>query len=231
MSTIPRTQRPLAAPRAAAIAGVLSAVLMAASLILVRLAIPFSGVDVAALLAEPSRRSQLRIAVHLAPFAGIAFLWFIGVFRDRLGQLEERFVATVFLGSGLLFVASLFAASAFSAALVESVATGRINSSNSEALSLARQLTGAFVNVFAIKMAGVFIVSSSTVMLRTAILPRAVAVSGYGFAAVLLLVLTNWPWIALLFPVWILLISASILLSEFRAPAGLSNDPSAPSSR
>jgi len=43
------------------------------------------------------------------PFAGIAFLWFIGVLRDRLGELEDRFFATVFLGSGLLFLAMLFA--------------------------------------------------------------------------------------------------------------------------
>jgi hypothetical protein len=29
------------------------------------------------------------------PFAGIAFLWFIGVLRDRLGEFEDRFFATV----------------------------------------------------------------------------------------------------------------------------------------
>lgn len=33
--------------------------------------------------------------------AGIAFLWFIGVIRDRSGAHEDRFFATVFLGSGL----------------------------------------------------------------------------------------------------------------------------------
>ena len=213
-------QHSLVAPRGAAVAGVLFAVLMAASIVLVRLAIPFAGGDIAPLLAEPSRRTQVRIAVQLAPFAGIAFLWFIGVFRNRLGKLEDQFFATVFLGSGLLFVASLFAAAAFSGALVESVASGRINSSNSDVFYLARQLTGAFQNVFAIKMAGVFIMSSSTVMLRTAVLPRAVAFSGYVCAAVLLLVITSWPWIALLFPAWMLLLSATILLSEFRAPAG-----------
>jgi len=42
--------------------------------------------------------------VALAPFADIAFLWFIGVLRDRLGELEDRFFATVFFGSGLLFL-------------------------------------------------------------------------------------------------------------------------------
>ena len=48
----------------------------------------------------------------MAPFAGIAFLWFIGVLRNRVGALEDQFFSTVFLGSGLLFVASLFASAA-----------------------------------------------------------------------------------------------------------------------
>jgi len=46
------------------------------------------------------------------PFAGIAFLSFIGILRDRLGQLEDRFFTTVFLGSGLLFAAMRFASGA-----------------------------------------------------------------------------------------------------------------------
>ena len=214
MSALAHSPRALAPPRAAAVAGVLFAVLMATSLTLVRLAIPSSRDDVGVLLAEPSRRNAVRVAVQLAPFAGIAFLWFIGVLRNRLGKLEDQFFATVFLGSGLLFVASLFASAAFSGALVEAAAS-HSTTANSDAFYLARQLTGAFLNVFAIKMAGVFIVSTSTIMLRTHILPRAVAISGYGCAAVLLIVITNWPWIALLFPAWMLLISANILILEY----------------
>ena len=53
--------------------------------------------------------------MNLIPFAGIAFLWFIGVLRDRIGEREDRFFATVFLGSGLLFVAMLFVAAAIAA--------------------------------------------------------------------------------------------------------------------
>jgi hypothetical protein len=58
------------------------------------------------------------------PFAGIAFLWFIGVVRDRIGQREDRFFASVFLGSGLLFVAMLFAAAAFAGGLIANAAAG-----------------------------------------------------------------------------------------------------------
>jgi hypothetical protein len=161
----------------------------------------------------------------LAPFAGIAFLWFMGVLRNYLGQLADRFFATVFLGSGLLFVASLFASAACSDALVESAANGRTNPVNSETYYVIRQVVGLFLNVFAIKMAGMFIVATSTIVLRTAVLPRWTAFVGYGCALVLLLVITNWPWIVLLFPLWMMMLSASILSAEFRPKAAPASDP------
>src|SRR5262252_4429559 len=143
-----QTAPTLTPPRAAAIAGVLFALLMGTSLTLVRLAIPAPSADAGHWLTDPTRQNAVRMAVQLAPFAGIAFLWFIGVVRNRLGKLEDQFFATVFLGSGLLFVASLFASAAFSNALVESMVNGRIRP-NSDTYWVARQLGGAFLNVFA----------------------------------------------------------------------------------
>jgi hypothetical protein len=205
----------LAPPRAAAVAGVLFAVLMSACLIVVRLAVPAPQDDPGEWLNDPVRRSAVRFAVNLAPFAGIAFLWFIGVLRGRLGALEDQFFATVFLGSGLLFVASLFASTAFTAALVGATENGRSHLLSGDTYYLTRQLVSTFVNVFGIKMAGVFIMSTSTIVLRTSILPRWVAFSGFACAAVLLVAITTWPWIALLFPFWMFVISLRILLSEF----------------
>ncbi|HYB42914.1 MAG TPA: hypothetical protein VEL75_14150, partial [Candidatus Methylomirabilis sp.] len=103
--------RALRTPRAAAIAGVLFALLLTTALVLVRLAAPADPADAAAWL-EAGRRHLVILALNLVPFAGIAFLWFIGVVRDRIGQHEDRFFASVFLGSGLLFVSMLFVASA-----------------------------------------------------------------------------------------------------------------------
>jgi len=205
----------LSPPRAAAIAGVLFSVLMGTSLVIVRLAIPTYRMDPGAWTQDPSRLAAVRFAVQLAPFAGIAFLWFVGVLRNQIGALEDQFFATVFLGSGLLFVASLFASAAFSGALIDAVASHHLQPLNSETYYFARQIIGSFLNVFAIKMAGVFIVSTSTIVLRTRILPRWVPFSGYPCALVLLLVITNWPWIALLFPAWMLVLSMRILLAQF----------------
>jgi hypothetical protein len=206
----------LSPPRAAAVAGVLFALLMGTTLVVVHLAVPANDADSGAWMADPYKRGAVRFASQLAPFAGIAFLWFIGVVRNRLGALEDRFFASVFLGSGLLFVASLYASAAFSEVLVESMVSGHINPANADSYYLVRQLARAFLNVFGIKMAGVFIMSTSVIVLRTGILPRWLAFSGFVCAAVLLLIITRWPWIALLFPLWMLLTSTCILVAEFR---------------
>ena len=66
------------------------------------------------------RRGSVVTATFLMPFAGISFLWFIGVVRDGLGRYEDRFFATVFLGSGLLFLATMFVATTVAGGLVAS---------------------------------------------------------------------------------------------------------------
>ena len=58
------------------------------------------------------------MALNLLPFAAIAFLWFIGVVRDRIGEGEDRLFATVFLGSGLLFIAMMLSAAALAGGLL-----------------------------------------------------------------------------------------------------------------
>jgi len=95
------------APRSAAIAGILFSVLLIGGLLLFRLSVRADPLEAGAWLKTSSK--TIALALNLIPFAGIAFLWFIGVLRDRLGELEDRFFATVFLGSGLLFLAMLFA--------------------------------------------------------------------------------------------------------------------------
>src|SRR4051794_11159382 len=111
---LPRRQLPTR--RSAAIAGVLFAVRLGTSLVLLRLSVPSRPQDAGLWPSDPDRLRSVRWALNLVPFAGIAFLWFIGVVRDRIGAFEDRFFSTVFLGSGLLFLASLFAATAVAAA-------------------------------------------------------------------------------------------------------------------
>jgi hypothetical protein len=207
-------QQTLAPPRGAAIAGVIFSVLLIIGLGLARYAIPADPSLPGAWMSDPGRRKAVRLALDLVPFAGIAFLWFIGVLRNRLGELEDQFFATVFLASGLLFVACMFAAAAVMGALIESVAASNIDSAT---YYFGRHISDALINLFAMKMAAVFMVSACTIGLRTAIFPRWVAFSGYACALVLLVVIANWRWITLVFPIWMLLISVQILLAEFQS--------------
>jgi hypothetical protein len=107
----------------------------------------------------------------------------------------------------------MFAAAATMGALIESVAASNIDSAT---YYFGRRITDALINLFARKMAGVFTISACTIGLRTAIFPRWIAYAGYACALVLLLVIANWKWIELVFPIWMLLVSMQILVAEFR---------------
>jgi hypothetical protein len=208
------SNRTIKPPRAAAVAGILFSVLMIASLGIIRLAVPADPAKPGIWFADPTGRSAIRLALNLVPFAGIAFLWFIGVLRNRIGTLEDRFFSTVLLGSGLLFVASLFASAVAAGALVESARDVPARLADDEIYYFARRVSYAFLNVFAIKMAGVFIFSTCTIALRTGIFPRWIAFSGFVCGVTLLLIISNWLWIVLLFPLWVLLVSIEILLTD-----------------
>jgi hypothetical protein len=80
-------------PRAAALAGIASSVLFTAALVLVRTAVPSDPAEAGSWLSDSSRRDAVLLALSLVPFAGIAFLWFVGVLRARVGEAEDRFFA------------------------------------------------------------------------------------------------------------------------------------------
>ena len=110
------TNARLRTPRAAAVAGILFSVLLFVVFGLMRLSVPGDPFEPGAWL--ESGLPYVTIVMNLVPFAGVAFLWFVGVLRDRLGGREDQFFATVFLGSGLLLLAMLFAAAAVVGAII-----------------------------------------------------------------------------------------------------------------
>ncbi len=184
------------------------------SLVLIRLAVPADPTEPGLWLADPSFRNWVRIALNLVPFTGIAFLWFMAVLRNRIGLFEDRLFATVFLGSGFLFVAMLFAAVSVARGLLETFATGLPE--QNEIYRVGRGMAYTLTNTFGTKMAAVFMFVTSTIGLRTAVLARWVSFSGFGLGLILLLVITDFPWIALVFPLWVLLVSTYILASDFQ---------------
>jgi hypothetical protein len=209
------TRRKLKSPRAAAIAGILFALLYGAGLVLIRISIPADpAVDSAAWLETNSR--MIALALNLVPYAGIAFLWFIGVIRDRLSDLEDRLFATVFLGSGLLFLSLTFVGAALAGGLLSSYAIAPKVMVESGVFAYSRAVMYQILNIYAIRMAGVFMISLGTIWLRTGLMHRGWAFLTYALALVLLLSIDYSLWVILIFPVWVLVVSVSFLILNFR---------------
>jgi hypothetical protein len=161
------------------------------------------------------------VALNLVPFAGVAFLWFIGVLRDRLGELEDRFFATVFLGSALLFLAMLFAAASIAGAVMLLASSADPDQlKNSPIFHFARATVYIIANAYAVKMACVFMISTSTVVIRTGIAPRWIAVLGFSLACILLVGSYYLSWSIAVFPVWVFLLSVHILIYNLRKGDG-----------
>src|SRR6516162_9943081 len=160
-----RAGSPLRTPRAAAVAGIVFSLLLITALTLLRLSIPASPAVPGMWLTDSGRRAAVAVALNLVPFAGIAFLWFIGVLRDRIGEREDRFFATVFLGSGLLFIAMLFVGAAVAGAIIAGVVPPSLPSHDT--LTLGRNVTASLLNVYSMRMAAVFTLTTVNIARRT----------------------------------------------------------------
>lgn len=210
----------LRAPKAAAIAGILFAILIIIAIGLLLISVPENSQDSMAWMMI--NQKNLLLAFNLVPFAGIAFLWFMGVVRDHLGSNEDQFFSTVFFGSGLLFLAMLFIATASTGTIIFLAATQSDRLLTSGIYDLGWTFSRNLMYVYAIKMAGVFMISTSSLFIRTKAIPRWMALLGYLLAAIMILRLKQIDrvgWVFLLFPLWILLISIYILITHYRDKA------------
>ena len=211
------------APRAAAIAGLLFSALLVAIFLLLRLATPADPKEPGTWLRDHA--GQVGLALNLVPVAAIAFLWFMGVLRDRLGQREDRFLATVFLGSGVLFLAMLLIFAAVAHGIVATFAGQPQPIADSATFRFARDASYNIANAYMAKMAGVFTMTTSTIAIYTKIAPRWLAILGFAIAPLLLFGSYYFTWIFIAFPLWVMLISAGILRDDLRAAAAKKIEP------
>ncbi len=188
----------------------LFALLFGAVLVLMRTALP-DGEQLGAQWVAGSK-GRLRVAIVLMPFAGIAFLWFIGVVRDGLGALEDKFFATVFIGSGLLFLGMIFVSTTVGAGLLASREFLGEDGQRTEVAAFGQELLTALSNTYALRMAAVFMISLATIWLRTALMPRWLVVVSYLAALCLLVASDTASWITVAFPVWVLVVSVLMLV-------------------
>ena len=216
----PRVDRRLETPRAAAVAGLAFALLFAASLLLLRNqpAGDSTATEIRDFyLGGHSSRVAL-VGVYLVPFAGIAFLWFIAVIRNMIADREDRFFATVFLGSGLLFVAMMFIAAGVGGALLSAVKFQHEPLPSADSVVVVRSFAFGFLFIYAMRMAAVFMIVVSTIAMRLGVFPRWLVVAGYVAALVLILNVSYTDTLILVFPAWVAAVSL-VILRAGRPPA------------
>ena len=209
----PVVDRRLETPRAAGVAGLAFAALFVASMLLLRNH-PASGSTAAQIrdfYLHRNAGSVSLVGVYLVPFSGIAFLWFIAVIRNLIGDREDRFFATAFLGSGLLFVAMLFVAAGAAGSVVVAVKFQHAPVPGADTVVAVRALAFGFLFVYAMRMAAVFMIVVSTIALRLGVLPRWLVVCGYIAALVLMLNVSYIEVLVLVFPAWVAAVSVVIL--------------------
>jgi hypothetical protein len=209
--------------RSAGVAGVVFAVLFVASLVAASVGPPdgLGDSELVAWFKDHALTWTTIGALYLAPIAGIAFLWFVGVIRARIGTREDQLFATVFLGSGLLFVAMYWSAAAHLASIVGGNRFDAAPELTADRLDAVRSFAFAFLFVLAARAAAVFVIVTSTIVLRWRVAPRALALTGYAVGLVMLLSLSFLEWIVLLFPAWVFVISAwTIVANRWDRPAG-----------
>ena len=209
-TSVTSRRKALKTPRSAAIAGIIFSVLYGTSMVLINLSLPHDPSAGFSWLETEVR--TVTLALNLIPYAGIAFLWFIGVIRDLLSDMEDRLFATVFLGSGLLFLALTFIGAALAAGLLSSYAIESSVLVQSGVLTYSRKVIYHISNIYAIRMAGVFMISLATIWLRTGLMHRGWAFLTYVLALVLLLSIDYSFWVTLIFPAWVLVVSVIILI-------------------
>lgn len=204
----------LRTPRAAAVAGIIFALLLGTVYVLLRLSIPTDPTDNAWL---DERSGYVRFALGLVPFAGIAFLWFMGVVRDRIGDREDRFFSTVYTGSGLLFLAMGFVSAAAAGSLLATYGSVAEGIFDSGVYTYGRDVVYRISNVYAMRMAAVFMFSLGTVGFRTNVTPTWLNIITYGLAASLLIMIGFSVWISLVFPAWVLIVSIYFLITNLQS--------------
>ncbi len=136
--------------------------------------------------------------------------------RDQLGDAEDRLFSTVFLGSGLFFMALTFLAAALAGGLLTSFALMPGTLIESGVFLYGRSVIYQVLNLYAIRMAGVFMISLGTIWLRTGVMARGWTLLTYALALVLLLSIGLSLWVVLIFPAWVLIVSVVVLVRNLR---------------
>jgi len=165
-------------------------------------------------------RIPLLVGLYVMPFAGIAFIWFIVALRMWIsGQIrrENVLLSNVQLVSGILYIALSFGGAAASSVMAASVqfASGEVDPATAREFP---QLGSALILVFGMRMAAMFVFSTTNITRSVGIIPKWFAIIGFVVGLGLLLSATFNRALVLVFPIWILVFCTLLIRRARRIP-------------
>jgi hypothetical protein len=181
-----------------------------------------SDEEILAYYSSPSASVPSMVGLYIMPFAAIAFMWFIVALRmwEAFSVRRENLLfSNLQLVSGILYVAMLSVGAAAQGVLAASAvyASGPIDP------VVARQFPlygSTVIIVFAIRMAAIFVFTTSNIGRSAGVLPRWFAYIGFAVGVFMLLSATLNPVLVLVFPTWLLALSAILLIKARSIPRG-----------
>ena len=115
----------------------------------------------------------------------------------------------------------VFVASGVAGATLASAKLVSSQRSQEQIVYFGRVVMLQVTNIYAIRMAGVFMISLGTIWWRTGLMPRWLAIISYLVALTLLVVISLSLWITLLFPAWTLVVSLLVLTRNRSVPTAV----------
>jgi hypothetical protein len=176
---------------------------------------------------SPASRRVMLVGLYLMPFAGIAFIWFIVALRMWVEGTARRvniLFSNVQFVSGILYVGLLFAGSASTSVIAASVEFSGGYLDPVVAYQFP-EFGNTLLIVFALRMAATFVLATSSIGRISRVLPSWFALSGYVVAAFLLLSASLEAWLALVFPIWLLVLSGILFQRARRIPSEIMVPP------
>ena len=212
-------RREVRSPRAAAIAGIVYAILIITVMVMTRQAGSIQPENITGEILE-SWSATFSLILIMIPFAGIAFLWFTGVVRDLLREREGRFFATLFFGSGITQVLLLFIWGAILGTIMNIAnmdTRGIIETSSPDIYIFGSVLMNEIIGNFYLRMAGVYMLAIGTLWTRTSVMPRWLTLITYVLALGFLVAAERIREARYIFPTWVLVVSVYILILNYRS--------------
>ena len=209
------TRREIRSPRAAALAGIGYSILMITGMTLTAGITRVRLENITLDLVESWYR-KASLVILMVPFAGIAFLWFTGVIRDRLGEHEDRFFATLFYGSGIIQVMLLFIWGAIFGAVMATRTMTAVGLIENDIYIFSFALMNEIIGNYALRMAGIYMTAIATLWTRTGIMARWFSLLTYILALGFLFAAERFREARFIFPIWVFVVSIYVLIQNFR---------------